>query len=63
MMDYMDKNSGRPKKPEAERKTSILRICLAPAERQMVETAARAQHMDTSTWARAVILRAAEKMG
>jgi hypothetical protein len=57
----MSKNPGRPKKPEAERKTNILRICLTPTERRIVEAAAQAEHSDTSTWARAVILRAAEK--
>lgn len=59
----MDKSRGRPKKPEAERKNVILRICLTPAESQSVESAAKSDHMDKSVWARAVILRAAEKRG
>ncbi len=57
----MDKSRGRPKKAETERKTSILRICLTPAERQAIEAAAQAEYMDMSVWARAAILRAAEK--
>ena len=62
-MDRMNKSRGRPKKAETERKTNILRICLTPSERQIVESAAQSERMDTSTWARAVILREAEKRG
>ena len=57
----MDKNRGRPKKPEAERKNIILRICLTPAENQAVESKAKLEYMDKSVWARTVILRAAEE--
>jgi hypothetical protein len=57
----MTKTYGRPKKTQAEQRTSILRICLTPSERKAVDAAAQADHLDTSVWARVIILRAAEK--
>lgn len=60
-MRGMDKSRGRPKKPEAELKSVILRVCLSPTENQTVESKAQSEHMDKSVWARTVILRAAEK--
>ncbi len=60
-MRYMGKTAGRPKKPQAERKTNVLRVCLTPVERQIIEAAARYERRDTSAWARSVLVREAEK--
>lgn len=57
----MAQKRGRPKKAETERKTIIMRICVTPTERQVIEAAAQSEHMDMSVWVRTVILRAAEK--
>jgi hypothetical protein len=53
---------GRPKKPEGEVKNNVLRIRLTPAERAQLDRAAEAQGEDTSTWARALLMRAASKL-
>jgi hypothetical protein len=47
---------GRPKKPEGEVRENVLRIRLTDEERAALDEAARARHLDTSTWARAELL-------
>ena len=42
-------------------KTSFLQIRLAPEDRQRIDRVAAAEHLDASTWARIVLLRAIEK--
>lgn len=39
-------------------KTEFLQIRLSPTDRQRIENAAHAEHLDLSTWARQAILRA-----
>jgi hypothetical protein len=53
--------AGRPKKPEGEAKVNVLRIRLTPAERAALDAAAAARGEETSTWARAELLRLAAK--
>jgi hypothetical protein len=47
---------GRPKKPDAERRSTTLRIRLTRAERTDLDQLANACGMDTSTWAREELL-------
>lgn len=53
---------GRPPKPAKERRTDTLRIRLNPAERGKLDKVAKAQGHDTSTWARAELLRMANDL-
>jgi uncharacterized protein (DUF1778 family) len=46
----------RPKKPEGEVRENVLRIRLTPEERAALDEAARAKHLETSTWARSELL-------
>jgi len=41
-------------------KTDFLQIRLTPEDRALIDQAAQAEHLDTSTWARQAILKAAE---
>jgi len=50
---------GRPPKPKAERRTNVLRILLTEQDRRTLDKAAKTKGMDTSTWARMVLLEAA----
>ena len=52
---------GRPTKADAERKTNMLRIRLTENDRQLLDDAAESSAMDTSTWARSVLLRNARR--
>jgi hypothetical protein len=51
--------TGRPKKPEEQLRANILRVRLTTAERAELETAANERGLETSTWARAELLRIA----
>jgi hypothetical protein len=42
-------------------KTEFLQIRLSPEDRERLRIAARADHLEMSTWARRVILQALEK--
>ena len=53
------KKAGRPKKSDSERRDTDVRIRMTPNERKVIEAAAKALGFETSTWARAVLLRAA----
>jgi hypothetical protein len=50
--------AGRPKKADAERRDSVLRIRLTDAERRVVDRAARGKGLDVSAWARMTMLAA-----
>ena len=43
-------------------KTAFLQIRLTPEDHARIKRAAAAEHFDASTWARAVILRALERL-
>lgn len=50
---------GRPPKSAAEKRGNVLRILLTEAERRALEKAAKVKTLETSTWARMVLLDAA----
>jgi hypothetical protein len=52
---------GRPKKPKGNQRTNTLRIRLLDQEREILDTTAAATSLDTSTWARMILLRVATK--
>jgi hypothetical protein len=54
--------AGRPKKPEAEKRTNTLRIRLAEAERERLDKAAEEKGLETSTWARSELLALAKRL-
>jgi len=54
---------GRPALPKAKRKAAIFSVRLSPAERDQMETAARAIGLKAATWARRVLLEASAKAG
>ena len=43
-------------------KTEFLQIRLTPEDRDRLNEVAAAEHLDVSTWARQVLLKAAEKL-
>ena len=51
----------RPMKSEVERKKNTLRIRMTEDERRLLDAAAQMLELDTSTWARGVLLRAAKR--
>ena len=51
----------RPRKSDSERKTVDLRIPLTEAQKALVLQAAQAEGVDMATWARPLILRAAQE--
>jgi hypothetical protein len=53
---------GRHKKPEEDVKTYMLRIRMTEAERALLEEAAKARSLETSTWARSELLTLARKL-
>jgi uncharacterized protein (DUF1778 family) len=54
------KRTGRPKKEESREKP--LRIRLTAAEREILDAAANHRGLDTSTWARMILLDTAKGM-
>ena len=54
--------AGRKRKPTHEAKTNVLRICLAPSERELLNRAAAERSLETSTWARAELMMLAKKI-
>jgi hypothetical protein len=54
--------AGRHKKPAAEAKSYMLRIRMTEAERALLEDAARARSLETSTWARSELVALAKKL-
>jgi hypothetical protein len=56
----MEKRRGRPKKPKRERRSKPLRILMNDDERKAVDAVAAGQGMETSTWARMILLGVAK---
>ena len=54
--------AGRPRKPESETKSYMLRIRMTQRERLLLEEAAKARSLDTSTWARSELVALAKVM-
>lgn len=48
--------AGRPPKPPDERRANVLRILLTDAERDALNKLATSKGLDTSTWARTILL-------
>lgn len=57
----MVKLKGRPKKGKADRRENVLRVRLTPQERETLDAAAAVRAIDTSTWARMILLESARK--
>ena len=55
----MKKKRGRPKKPKGERRSKPLRVLLTDDERATIDTTAESRGMESSTWARMVLLKEA----
>jgi hypothetical protein len=53
--------AGRPKKPEGEAKTYMLRVRMTAKERALMDEAARAKSLQLSTWARSELVELARK--
>ncbi len=53
--------AGRHKKPVGEAKTYMLRIRMTEAERALLEEAAKARSLETSTWARSELVALARQ--
>jgi hypothetical protein len=54
--------AGRPKKPEAEAKSYMLRVRMTREERALLEEAAKSKSLETSTWARSELVSLARKV-
>jgi uncharacterized protein (DUF1778 family) len=54
--------AGRPKKPEPETKSYMLRIRMTEEERALLEEAARFRSLETSTWARSELVTLARRI-
>jgi hypothetical protein len=52
--------AGKPKDPE-RRKSYMLRVRMTEQERALIEDAARADSLETSTWARSELVRLARR--
>lgn len=53
----------RSNKPVSDARQDVLRIRLSDAERKLLDAAAQAQTLDTSTWARKELVRLAKGKG
>jgi hypothetical protein len=53
------KKRGRPEKVTSERRENVLRIRLTETERAILERAVKDKGLDTSTWARMILLESA----
>jgi CRISPR/Cas system-associated protein Csm6 len=53
--------AGRPRKTAEENRGNVLRIRLTEAERTELDDAAHAKALDTSSWARSLLLDFARK--
>lgn len=54
--------TGRPKKQPGEARTAILQVRLTPAERELLDAAARSKSLDTSAWVRMEALAIAKRL-
>jgi hypothetical protein len=50
---------GRPKKPKEAQRTDVLRIRLTKDERAELDAAAQGRSLDSSSWARMILLETA----
>lgn len=57
----MIKKAGRPKKAKSAQRVNVLRVRLTASERRIVDKTAKEAHLQTSSWARSIILSEAEK--
>jgi len=53
--------SGRPKKSKDEKRSNVLRILLKEEERAALDKEAQSKTLDTSSWARMVLLEIIKK--
>ncbi|HEX3151425.1 MAG TPA: hypothetical protein VHR66_25325 [Gemmataceae bacterium] len=53
---------GRPKKPDTERRDSILQVRLTAEERAILDAASARKALDTSAWVRSEMLALAAKV-
>jgi hypothetical protein len=53
---------GRKKKPKSEAKTYMLRIRMTEEDRALLEEAAKAKSLETSTWARSELVSLARRI-
>lgn len=58
-MGYLECMAGRPPKEQSDRRDKPLRIRLTPDERARIDRAAESIGLQTSGWARMVLLKAA----
>jgi hypothetical protein len=54
--------AGRHKKPKSDAKSYMLRIRMTEAERLLLEDAAKAKSLETSTWARSELVQLAKRI-
>jgi uncharacterized protein (DUF1778 family) len=54
--------AGRPKKPEADTLSYMLRIRMSPEDRQIMEQASKIERLQLSTWARSELVALARKI-
>lgn len=54
--------AGRPTKKAGERLDTELRIRLTPEQRKVIDSAAKKSLLESSTWARGILVREAEKV-
>jgi hypothetical protein len=54
--------SGRPKKPQEDAKSYMLRIRMTEVDRRLLEEAAKTKSLETSTWARSELVALARKV-
>jgi uncharacterized protein (DUF1778 family) len=52
---------GRPKKTKPDSKTYMLRIRMTEEDRELIDAAAKAKSLETSTWARSELVVLAKK--
>jgi uncharacterized protein (DUF1778 family) len=53
---------GRPKKPEADVKTYMLRVRMTQAERELLEAAAKVKSLELSSFVRSEMLALARRL-
>jgi uncharacterized protein (DUF1778 family) len=53
---------GRPKKAKSDSKTYMLRIRMTEEDRELIDAAARAKSLESSTWARSELIALAKKI-
>jgi uncharacterized protein (DUF1778 family) len=58
---YDSPMAGRPKKAKADSKSYMLRIRMTEEDRELIDAAAKAKSLETSTWARSELVMLAKK--